>query len=172
MKLKFFALVALSAALFAQPKMATISGVLQDPNGKPVTGTDGTVLHRKNTATQTEYTLALSTKGEFVLGGLPAGTYDLAIPMACCMYGAYQQTGIAVEAGQTLKLDIHMPWNINLGTIGDDPVMLMNDMRAKAKKKYRRTHAAHAGRSSETSPGCGRLSWNQGREGWGWDHSR
>ena len=40
MKLKFFVLVVLCAAVLAQTKMATISGVLQDPNGKPVTGSD------------------------------------------------------------------------------------------------------------------------------------
>lgn len=134
MKFKFFALGALVACVvaFGQTQMATINGVLQDPNGNPVTGTDGTV-HMKNTATQAEYTLPLSSKSEFTLSGLPAGTYDLTIPMACCMYGTFEQKGIVLEAGQMLKLDVHMPWNINLGTIGDDPVMLMNDMRAKAK---------------------------------------
>ena len=65
------------------------------------------------------------------MAGLPAGTSHM--PMACCMYGTYQQKSLAVDAEQTLKLELHMPWNINLGTIGDDPVMFMNDMRAKAK---------------------------------------
>jgi hypothetical protein len=87
----------------------------------------------RNTATQKEFVEPISPKGDFTIAGLPAGTYDLSVPMACCMYGSFEQKGISLEAGQALKMDLHIPWNINLGTIGDDPVRLMNDMRAKAK---------------------------------------
>ena len=111
---------------------ASVSGKLQDPNGNPVTGTEGAV-HMVNTATQKEFTTPITDKGEYTLNGLSAGIYNLTVPMACCMYGTYSQKGVTVAVGQALKLDLHLPWNINLGTIGDDPVMLMNDMRAKAK---------------------------------------
>ena len=133
MKFKFSvlcALVACGTALAQQT--ASVSGRLQDPNGNPVTGTEGSV-HMVNTATQKEFMTPISSKGDYTLSGLPAGTYDLTVPMACCMYGTYSQKGVTLQAGQTLALDLHLPWNINLGTIGDDPVMLMNDMRAKAK---------------------------------------
>jgi hypothetical protein len=133
MKFKFSLLwtLVICTTAFAQ-QTASVSGRLQDPNGNAVTGTEGSV-HMMNTATQKEFTAPISSKGDFTLSGLPAGTYDLTVPMACCMYGTYSQKGVAVQAGQTLKMDLHLPWNINLGTIGDDPVMLMNDMRAKAK---------------------------------------
>jgi hypothetical protein len=124
-------LVAMCAAAWAQ-QAASVTGTLKDPNGNAVTGTEGSV-HLVNTATQKEFTTPISNKGEFAVTGLPAGTYDLTVPMACCMYGTYSQKGLAVAAGQALTLELHLPWNINLGTIGDDPVMLMNDMRAKAK---------------------------------------
>lgn len=120
------------AAMALAQQTGSVGGRLQDPNGNPVTGTEGSV-HMVNTATQKEFTTPISPKGDFQLSGLPAGTYDLMVPMACCMYGTYSQTGVVVQAGQALTMDLHLPWNINLGTIGDDPVMLMNDMRAKAK---------------------------------------
>jgi hypothetical protein len=116
----------------AQGQPGQFVGVLLDPNGNAVTGTEGSI-HLKNTVTQKEFSTPISAKGDFTLAGLPAGTYDLSVPMACCMYGTYEQKGVVIAAGQTLKMEVHMPWNINLGTIGDDPVMLMNDMRAKAK---------------------------------------
>ena len=118
---------------YGQERSVTINGMLHDINGNAVTGTEGSV-HVKNTATGAEYSTPISPTGGFTLAGSPAGAYDLTVPMACCMYGTYSQKGITVAAGQTLKMDIKMPWNINLGTIGDDPVMLMNDMRAKAGK--------------------------------------
>ena len=116
----------------AQAAPAVFTGALLDPNGNPVTGTEGFV-HLKSTANQKDFSALISATGTFTLSGVPAGTYDLSVPMACCMYGAYEQKGVVLQAGQNLKLDLHLPWNINLGTIGDDPVMLMNDMRAKAK---------------------------------------
>jgi len=130
------ALILCAAALpqvaFGQVKTATVSGAVVDPNGNVVIGTEGAV-HFRNAATQTEFTGPISPTGEFRITGLPAGIYDLTVPMACCMYGSYEQKGIPLEAGQALKMQIHLPWNINLGTVGDDPVRLMNDMRARAK---------------------------------------
>ena len=63
----------------------------------------------------------------------PAGMYDMTVPMTCCMYRTYSQKSVAIKAGEALRMDLHLEWGINLGTIGDDPVMLNNDMRAKAK---------------------------------------
>jgi len=119
-------------AAVGQSRSASISGTVLDPNGNAVIGTEGAV-HVKNIATQMEYTSPISEKGGFNIAAIPAGTYDLRVPMACCMYGTYEQKGIAVDGGSAVKLDLHIPWNINLGTIGDDPVRLVNDMRARAK---------------------------------------
>jgi hypothetical protein len=131
MKTTFVLTLAWCGIALAQ-QTASISGKLFDPNGNLVLGTEGSV-HVTNTATQKESSVAIASTGEFNLTGLAAGTYNLTVPMACCMYGTFSQKGVTLAAGQALKLDLHLPWNINLGTIGDDPVMLMNDMRAKAK---------------------------------------
>ena len=68
------------AAGFAQTQMATISGVLQDPNGNPVTGTDG-VVQMRNTTTQAEFTVELSGKSEFTLARVtPSARSARALP--------------------------------------------------------------------------------------------
>ena len=120
--------LALSQTVFAQEVSGTITGTLLDPNGKVVTGL-AVPVQLKNTATGAQFTSTVSDTGTFALTRLPAGSYDLNVPMACCMYRTYQQKSVTLTAGQTLHLDFHVEWGINLGTIGDDPVMLNDDMR-------------------------------------------
>jgi hypothetical protein len=48
------------------------------------------------------------------------------------MYTPYEQQGVSIAAGKELKIDLPIGWGMNLGTIGDDPVQLANDMRAGA----------------------------------------
>jgi hypothetical protein len=124
--------LALSQTVFAQEVSGTITGTLLDPSGKVVTGL-AVPVQLKNTATGDQFTSTVSDNGTYALTRLPAGSYDLNVPMACCMYRTYQQKSVTLTAGQTLHLDFHVEWGINLGTIGDDPVMLNDDMRRKAK---------------------------------------
>ena len=131
LRFSFVCMLMACAAALAQ-ETASVSGSLQDPNGNPVIGTEGAV-HMVNTATQKDFTTPISSKGDFTLSSLPAGTYDLTVPMVCCMYATYSQKGVALQAGQALKMELHLPWNVNLGTVGDDMVRMQNDMRAKAK---------------------------------------
>jgi Carboxypeptidase regulatory-like domain len=109
-----------------------IAGKFLDENGALVPGLDAT-LALTNTATGAKVSAKLPTDGTYAINNLSPGTYDLAIPIACCMYRTYEQKGLTIAAGKTLALDLHLAWGINLGTIGDDPGMLGNDMRAKAK---------------------------------------
>jgi hypothetical protein len=48
------------------------------------------------------------------------------------MYQTFTSEGVVIESGETLDYDLNLQWHINLGTIGDDPGMLSNDMRAQA----------------------------------------
>jgi hypothetical protein len=111
---------------------AGIGGKLLDPNGNAVTGT-GAAVFATNIAGGAPIRTAVLPDGGFQFAGLAAGTYDIAVPLPCCMYTSFQRNGVVVQAGQTLRLDLPIAWGINLGTIGDDPVMLANDMRARAK---------------------------------------
>lgn len=117
----------------AQERTATIGGTLRDPLGNALVSTEVTV-HLTNTLTKAEFTTPIMRTSEFTLSGVPGGTYDLEIPIPCCAYAPYRQKGIKVDAGTALKMEIQVGWNITLGTIGDDPVRLMNEMRAKAGK--------------------------------------
>jgi hypothetical protein len=119
-----------SAALLAQQPMATLTGILHDPNGKAVENT-GLSIYAHSTATQAEFSALIHADGTFRLS-LPPGTYDLNVPPAGAMYAAYEAKGVSLAAGETKK-DIQVEWGRNLGTIADDPVMLMRDIAAMAK---------------------------------------
>jgi hypothetical protein len=123
--------VMIASMAFAQ-QTGGITGKIFDPNGVIVTGLDASI-HMKNTETGKDYNAVVPRDGTYAVTGLPAGTYDLNIPIACCMYRTYDQKSVVIKAGETLKLDVNVGWGINLGTIGDDPGMLGNDMRARAK---------------------------------------
>jgi hypothetical protein len=130
LRLAFGVSIAAMAAFAQSP--GTITGALLDVNGNLVTGLNASI-HLKNTATGTDYKADVSSDGHYTVAGLPAGTYDMNIPIACCMYHTYDQKSVTIKAGETLRMDLHLAWGINLGTIGDDPVMLNDDMRRKAK---------------------------------------
>ena len=121
----------LAQALPAQEALGTITGILYDPNNVPLSGFTGARLTARHAETGKDYTTPLENSGAYTLGGLPPGTYDLTIPLPGAMYLPATLAKIAIKAG-TQKIDMHAPWGMNLGTIGDDPDMLGKDMRRKA----------------------------------------
>jgi len=121
-----FLVVALmsSQLVFAQ---GTIMGSLIDPNGANITGLNQNVM-LVNTMTGEEYTGQTTLDGDYRITGLPAGTYDLSFLFRTAMYQSYSEEGVVIRDGETLEHDLNIEWSINLGTIGDDPGMLANDM--------------------------------------------
>jgi hypothetical protein len=118
--------VAIHAVALAQP--AAITGIVTDPDGGIV---KDAVIHATNAATKAVVRATGSSKGEYTLP-LPAGTYDLAVTMPCCQYGSVTQAGVVVRAGESRRLNLRLPWGSNLGTLGDDPILLLNDFRERA----------------------------------------
>jgi hypothetical protein len=116
-----------AAAALAQT--SSISGVITDPDGGVV---KDAVVEAKNTANGSVVRGTSSAKGEYALR-VAAGTYDLAVPMPCCQWSSYAKSNVAVGAGQALHLDIRVQWGANLGTLGDDPILLLNDFRERSK---------------------------------------
>ncbi len=102
------------------------------PNNVPLTGFTGARLIARHAESGRDFTAPLQTNGEYTLSGLPLGTYDLTIPLPGAMYLPAVLSKVTVKAGLQ-KFDMHAPWGMNLGTIGDDPDMLGKDMRRKAK---------------------------------------
>ena len=115
-----------SAAALAQT--ATITGAITDPDGGIV---KDAVIEATNSSTRAVVRANGSGKGEFALA-LPAGTYDVSVTMPCCQYGSSTQRNVSVRAGETRRLNVRLPWGANLGTLGDDPILLLNDFRERA----------------------------------------
>ena len=122
----------LAGAAVAQAGSGVLAGKLIDINGMPVTGLHEVDVTLKDQA-GTVHTAKVAASGEYRLSGLAPGAYELRIPIQCCMYRTYEQKDVVIKAGETLTLDVPLEWGINLGTIGDDPGMQSNDMRAKSK---------------------------------------
>ena len=132
LRIRFILFAILLAAAAVAQKPGGITGKIIDKNGAVITGIDASI-HMRNMASGQDYPAVVSREGNYAVNGLPGGVYDLNIPIACCMYRTYTQKSVTIKEGETLTLDLNLDWGINLGTIGDDPGMLGNDMRARAK---------------------------------------
>jgi hypothetical protein len=127
--------LALSPSFAALQGLGTVAGRLVDPNGNTAKGLEDTSIRLTNTATKQELTATVSqASGEFTVANVPPGMYDVAIPIACCLYRSFAQKAVTIKAGEVLRLDAQLEWGMNLGTIADDPGILGSDMRARAGK--------------------------------------
>ena len=118
--------VLLAAGALAQTSF--ITGVITDPDGGVV---KDAVVEAKNKATCAVVRGTSSAKGEYAIR-VAAGSYDLAIPMPCCQWSSYAKSNVQVAADRTLRVDIRVQWGANLGTLGDDPILLLNDFRERS----------------------------------------
>ncbi len=116
-----------SHGVYSQNNTASITGNLIDPNGSVITGLS-TPVFMTHTETGQNFQSNVSLEGLYEISDLPAGTYDLVFPSSCCMYMSYSQESVEIPQGQIVRLDLNLGWHINLGTIGDDPGMLAEDM--------------------------------------------
>jgi hypothetical protein len=119
------------ASLLSYPafgQSGSISGAITDPDGGVV---KDAVVQARNSATGQMIRVTSSAEGEYRIE-LQPGIYEIAVPMPCCQWGSFSQKDIAVEGGKPRRLDIHLPWGANLGTLGDDPILLLNDFRERA----------------------------------------
>ncbi len=79
----------------------TITGVISDPAGAVVAGAP---VEAKNTATGVISEAASSATGNYTLGDLPAGTYE--IDVAVPGFKKYTRSGIMVQQLQTTRIDL------------------------------------------------------------------
>lgn len=130
----------ITVALSAAPQQpgplpgGSLEGVLEDPNDLPITGLDpSTQIVLTNMATGRTYRANVVLNGSYSIANLPPGQYRLQLTILSAMYQSYEQRGIQITGGQTRKLDLAIKWGMNLGTIGDDPVLLSNDLLRRSK---------------------------------------
>src|SRR5262249_20605027 len=106
-------LLVFSPWLPAQGDLGSISGMLSDTNHAVVPGAPSQV---KNVQTGAISKATSSSTGNYTLGPLPAGTYDLFIVMPGFI--TYRKPGIVIQGGQKLRLDIPLA-EAQLNTLGD-----------------------------------------------------
>src|SRR6266852_6225815 len=102
---KFF--VAFLASLRAIALAQSITGTVTDPDGGVV---KDAIVQAKNTATGAVLRATSSLQGEYALAQLPPGAYDLSIAMPCCQYGSATRPGVSLAAGESRRVDFHLPW--------------------------------------------------------------
>ena len=124
-------LVALGVLAVAWAQAGTITGSITDPDGAAV---PKAVVQATAAGSGKVFTAAASAKGAYTLSNLPAGTYDVMVPPVGFSYARLQKKGIALQASQTLSLDLRVEWGGNLGTPGDDP---LNSNQAKPAPRGR-----------------------------------
>ena len=107
----------LASNILAQAGRGAITGTVVDPDGNPVAGATVNVKLMPAGAAGSAVSTA---KGDFTISALAAGDYELSIPPIGFTFRPYSRSGLMVRAGETLRTDIRLQWNLNLGTIGDD----------------------------------------------------
>lgn len=131
----FFLTAFLWATLAVSAQPAVVTGKLIDPNKATIVRLEAASITMTNKETNERFSSPISPEtGEFSVTGLPSGTYDLLVPLGCCLYRTYEQKDLVIEAGEAKRLELEVEWHMNLGTIGDDPMTLGADLRRRAGK--------------------------------------
>jgi hypothetical protein len=94
-----------------------ISGTVTDRDGAAVPMTP---VQATNTASKATFKATASQKGEYSIGSLPAGTYDVSALLSAFAFRPFVKPGVVLRAGETLRLDIRLEDGITLNTLGED----------------------------------------------------
>ena len=97
-----------SAALYGQTYLATVTGVVTDSTKAVIVGITVTI---RNTETNISHTITTNEDGYFTITSLPPGPYELTASKPG--FGTYRQPGIVLETGQQLRNDIQL----NVGAV-------------------------------------------------------
>ena len=119
----FTLFVALSAAAAAQDKTGAIHGKVVDPDGVAV---QSVAVRATNTKTGATVSATTGRDGSYTLNALSAGAYDIAV--SADTMANFSRKGVAVDASQTVALEIRMQFNTQLGTLGEDRVAFKTNM--------------------------------------------
>jgi hypothetical protein len=109
------AVVLATSGVLAQRGRGGITGVVTNSDG-PVAGA---TIQAKQQATGRVFTATSMKSGQFSVGDLPDGTYDIAVPSLGLSSLPFSKQGVTIESGKTTRLDITLMKG-NLGVIGDD----------------------------------------------------
>src|SRR5579871_4886200 len=94
------ALSLVSAFLFAQSDRGTITGTISDPAGAVVANA---MIEAKHVETGTTYQAGTSATGNYTIGQLPAGTYEISVTLPG--FKKFVRQGLTVAVAQTIRID-------------------------------------------------------------------
>jgi len=123
----FAILVAAAAAVTADA--ATLTGRLVDPDGSQVLRLESDITAVD--ANGRKFTGKVTRDGTYRIEALPEGTYTLDLELPTRIFEHYARAGVAVGSTAAIVLDLTLEWGMNLGTVGDDPLLQGSDMRAR-----------------------------------------
>jgi hypothetical protein len=103
-------LILIAGPMFAQSDRGTITGTIADPAGAVIPNAP---IEAKNLNTGAVYPAASTTTGNYTIGQLPAGKYQLSASVPG--FKQFLQTGITVLVAQTLRIDI----KLDVGSIAE-----------------------------------------------------
>ncbi len=122
----------LATALHAAAPAGAILGRVVDPDGSVVVRLE-TDVTLTDTITGKMVKGRLASDGRYSIPQVPAGTYNIDLVLPSRLYERYQRANVVVVPGKPVELDLHISWGMNLGTVGDDPLLQGADLRAKTK---------------------------------------
>ncbi|HLK51329.1 MAG TPA: carboxypeptidase-like regulatory domain-containing protein [Bryobacteraceae bacterium] len=129
--MRSFYFLLLATPLLAQSQLGNIAGSITDPNGDPVPAAP-IQLRRIESGKRLDTTS--TAKGAYSFSKLPAGTYELLIPAIGFTYAKFERKNLVVKAAEPLRVDVHLEWAGNLGTIGDDDATILRSSRSPVPK--------------------------------------
>lgn len=103
----------------AQSGPGTISGIVTDPEGGAFAGA---FVGVKNAATAAVVAGVSNGDGMYSMTPLAPGTYELSINMPGMK--AFNRTGIVVQPGQDVRIDVRLEDGPSLRTLGEDPTAI------------------------------------------------
>ena len=93
------ALLLFASTLLAQNSLGTISGKITDPDGGNAAGV---IVQAKQISTGMMFKTESLRTGHFTLSRLPAGSYELIVPITGFRFDSYSKKDINVQVGRTV----------------------------------------------------------------------
>src|SRR5499427_8906644 len=93
--------LAIAAPLFGQGERGTITGTIADPAGAVVAAA---AVQAKHVETGTVYDTTTTTTGNYTLGQLPVGEYEISITVPG--FKKYTRSGLTVQVAAIVRVDV------------------------------------------------------------------
>jgi hypothetical protein len=91
----------LAASVFAQSDRGTITGTIADPAGAVVANA---AVEARNVDSGATYPVASSATGNYTIGALPVGNYEMTVTVSG--FKKFIRRGLTIEVAQTLRIDV------------------------------------------------------------------